>query len=91
MPEQRSQASTAWLHMPIRAATFATAGALSAAHATDGLEAAFYTETLSHGQCYRRMGNNGAAIDMFRGFLQQPDATPEERQRAQQLIAMLQH
>jgi tetratricopeptide (TPR) repeat protein len=93
MPQQRAQALYGLASQAYQSGDFATAlEHFQQLMRTDGLEQRLYTETLYNmGQCYRRMGNSGAAIDMFRGFLQQPDATPEERQRAQQLIAMLQH
>jgi len=91
VPEQRAQALYGLASQAYQNGDYATAlEHLQQLMRTDGLEQRLYTETLYNmAQCYRRLGNNGAAIDMYRGFMEQPDAAPEERERAQQLIATL--
>jgi len=91
-PKQRAQALLGLATAAFQAGDFATAlEHMQQIMRTESLAQRVYTETLYNmGQCYRRMGNNGAAIDMYRGFIQQPDTTPEERARAQRLITMLQ-
>jgi tetratricopeptide (TPR) repeat protein len=92
-PEQRVQALRGLATQAYQSGDYATAlEHFQQLMRTAGLEGRAYAETLYNmAQCYRRLGNNGAAIDMYRGFLAQPDATAAERERAQRLIAMCQH
>lgn len=91
-PEQRGQALQGLASQAYLNGDYATAlEHFQQIMRTEGLAQQAYTETLYNmGQCYRRMGNNGAAIDMYRGFIQQPDASDRDRATARRLIATLQ-